>query len=244
MGKTDPAVADEVGYSTLQTISSAGRFNHWMYETIAPYCSGKILEIGGGIGNISSFFLEAGQDLTVTELHEEYCTLVRERLSKQPTLRDVITMDITDPNFDLLYQKLFGEFDTLFALNVIEHIEDRDLALSNCRKLLKPGGHLIILVPAFQSLYNRFDTELVHYLRFTKKSLQELVERNQFSLLQRKYFNFTGIFGWWLTGSILRRKIIPEGQMKLYDRLVPLFRLIDLVASRFAGLSVIIVAQK
>ena len=44
---------DEEGMETLKAISEANKFNEWMYERIAPDCSGKILEIGSGIGNIS-----------------------------------------------------------------------------------------------------------------------------------------------------------------------------------------------
>ena len=44
---------DEEGLETLNAIANANLFNEWMYSRIAPYCSGHILEIGSGIGNIS-----------------------------------------------------------------------------------------------------------------------------------------------------------------------------------------------
>lgn len=237
-------VADQVGFSTLNTISSADRFNRWMYEKIAPFCTGAILEIGGGIGNISRFFLEAGKKLTITELHDEYCEIVKSRLSDFPGLGQVICMDITDPAFDSKFKHLYGRYETIIALNVIEHIGDRDLALSNCRKLLHAGGTLVILVPAFQSLFNRFDTNLGHYLRFRKKTLCALMERNGFSVFHRSYFNAAGIAGWWFTGSVLKKNTIPEGQMGLYNFLVPLFRFADKLFSTFAGLSVVAAGKK
>jgi len=45
---------DKEGAQTLEIISQARRFNRWMYESIQPYCSGKILEVGSGIGTISA----------------------------------------------------------------------------------------------------------------------------------------------------------------------------------------------
>jgi len=236
-------INDQYGYSTLDTISSADKFNQWMYKTIAPYCQGEILEIGGGIGNISAQVLNDGKSLTVTELHEEYCEIIRNRLGGNKNLNQVIQMDITDKNFESRFGHLFNKFDTVFALNVIEHIENRHLALQNCKKLLKPGGTLIILVPAFQALFNQFDRSLGHYLRFTRKSLSQLMEANQFEVVMLNYFNFIGIFGWWFTGSILRKKEIPEGQMALYNALVPLFRIIDFFTTKIAGLSVIAVGK-
>ncbi len=64
----------------------------------------------------------------------------------------------------------------------MEHIENDHLAIHNCRKLLKKGGKLIILVPAFQSLYNGFDKELYHYRRYTKHTLNKLFKENPTSI--------------------------------------------------------------
>ncbi len=241
MGQITPAaeLQDKYGFTTLDTISGAGNFNRWMYDAIAPHCKGEILEIGGGIGNISRQFLSSGQKLTVTELQEEYCEIVRLKLSGYPGLKEVVKMDIADPEFDKKFAPFFGRFDTVFALNVVEHIEDRNLALLNCKKLLKPGGNIVILVPAFLSLFNQFDHSLGHYLRFTKTTLLQLLEETGYKVEYQRYFNFMGILGWWFTGSVLKREMIPEGQMALYNRLVPLFRVIDLFTRRFAGLSVI-----
>ena len=49
---------DPEGEDTLHTIALANRFNQWMYSSIKPFCTGDILEIGSGLGNISDFFLQ------------------------------------------------------------------------------------------------------------------------------------------------------------------------------------------
>jgi SAM-dependent methyltransferase len=239
----EPAT-DQVGFSTLNTISSADRFNRWMYETIAPFCKGEIIEIGAGIGNISRCFLDDGKSLTITELHEEYCELLKNNLSGYSSLRKVLEMDIACPEFDKRFGFLSGCYDTVFALNVIEHIGERDQALQNCRKLLKSGGTLVILVPAFTCLYNRFDEKLGHLLRFTRKTVGELMEQNGFTVFSKTYFNTAGIAGWWFTGTILGKEQIPERQMGIYNCFVPLFRLVDKFTARFAGLSVIAAGRK
>ena len=240
---TNPEVKDIYGYSTLASISGADRFNRWMYDTIKPWCKGRILEIGGGIGNISQCFLADGEELVVTELQEEYCQIIRDRFPSHPSLKEVITMDIVDPDFDRKYSGFFGSFDTVFALNVVEHIADDRLALKNCKKLLKKGGHLIILVPAFQTLFNHFDTALGHFRRYTVKTLHPVFEANELTVVHRQYFNLIGILGWWVSGSLLRKKVIPEGQMKLYNFFVPVFRIIDKISNKWLGLSVIMVGE-
>ena len=49
-------------------------------------------------------------------------------------------MDLVHPEFDIIYADKLNSFDGLFALNVVEHIEDDTLAIANCKKLLKKGG--------------------------------------------------------------------------------------------------------
>jgi 2-polyprenyl-3-methyl-5-hydroxy-6-metoxy-1,4-benzoquinol methylase len=81
----------------------------------------------------------------------------------------------------------WGTFDTVYALNVVEHIKDDNLAISNAKKLLKHDGNIIILVPAYQALYNRFDIVLEHYRRYNEQRLNSLLSnhftRNSFSIL-------------------------------------------------------------
>jgi 2-polyprenyl-3-methyl-5-hydroxy-6-metoxy-1,4-benzoquinol methylase len=243
MGELDQTIKDPVGYSTLATIADANLFNKWMYETIAPFCKGEILEIGGGIGNISYFFLKNGNKLTISELLPEYCLLLKEKFRHFTGLRDVIQLNIVDPDFDSLFKDYFKTFDTVFALNVIEHVEDQDLAIKNCRKLLVEGGTLVILVPAFQNFYNHFDKELGHFIRFSKARIKGLIKNNSFDLIHWQYFNAAGIAGWWFTGSVLKKKMIPEGSMKLYNQLVPLFKMVDVCTKRFLGLSLIAVGK-
>lgn len=240
----DIQFSDESGHSTLESIASADKFNRWMYEVISPFCSDETLEVGGGIGNISQCFLDAGKNLTVTELQEEYCQVIRDKFGTHKCLNQVIRMNIVDQDFDDKYQELFGKFDAVFALNVVEHIEDDVLAIANCKKLLKENGNLIILVPAFQSLYNSFDKSLGHFKRYKKKSLIELFQKNDLKVIHKQYFNFVGTLGWWVSGKIMKKEVVPEGQMKLYNFFVPIIKLIDIFTKGFVGLSVIVVGTK
>ena len=235
---------DQEGMETLQVVAEADQFNSWMYETIQHYCHGNILEVGSGIGNISHYFLKNNAEITLSDLRKNYCDILQSNNSKYPNLKQVVELDIIDENFDTKYQKLLGSFDSVYALNIVEHVKDDFLAIANCKKLLKPGGKLVILVPAYQKLYNAFDEELEHYRRYTQKSLDTLFEKNNLDIVHRQYYNFVGIFGWWFSGNILKKKTIPEGQMKFYNLLVPIIRVIDKIVGNKAGLSVITVGQK
>ena len=235
---------DKEGLNTLEIISKADKFNRWMFDTISPYCKGRILEIGSGIGNISQFFIGVNASITLSDIRENYCTQLKEDFSDSTSLDEVLMIDLADPDFENRYQKYKETFDTVFALNVLEHIEDDLGALRNCHYLLKDGGTLLILVPAYQSLYCRFDRELGHFRRYTKKTLRKVFELNNFHIKDSRYFNVVGIFGWIFSGMILREKTIPEGQMDLYNKLVPVFKIIDKTFLQSFGLSVIMVGNK
>lgn len=235
---------DVIGEQTLANISKAESFNHWMYDTIKPFVKGHLLEIGSGIGNISQYFLLDRTQTTLTDLRPNYCEILSEKFKGQPTLQAILTINLTHPRFEQEYAHLLNKYDSIVALNVVEHIADDKLALANCYKLLRPNGHVIILVPAYQSLYNKFDEGLEHIKRYTKTSLCQLITHANFEIIHAQYFNFVGIAGWFCFGSILKRENISENQMQLYDKLVPIIKLMDKLVLNKVGLSTVCIGKK
>ncbi len=234
---------DRVGKQTLETISAAENFNQWMFETIKPYAQGKVLEIGSGIGNISYRFLKDGFSLMLSDYNEAYCEQLKREYADQDVL-GVRQIDLVDPNFDKKHEDLFQNFDTVFALNVVEHIEDDCLAIANCRKFLKAGGNLIILVPSYQKLFNNFDINLGHFRRYNISRMSKLFKANHLEIIHTQYFNFIGTLGWYFNGNILKKQHVPLGQMKIYNRFVPVFSLFDKLLQNKLGLSTIVIGHK
>ena len=234
---------DQVGFSTLLSISDIDKFNQWMFESIRPFIKGKTLEVGSGIGNISAMFVRSGLPLTLSDYSKEYSSFLQKKFAKEPLIRGVHRIDLTDPDFETRWSHLLGSFDTVFALNVVEHIEDDQLAVANCHKLLAPEGRLILLMPAYPGLYNGFDKGLGHYRRYTRRTMSGLLSI-RFEVLKTFHFNLAGILGWFFFGTVLREKTITKGQMKTYNRLVWLFRIADKLAFCRIGLSVIGVGKK
>lgn len=236
--------SDDEGLETLQVISDAVKFNNWMYGTIAPFCHGRILEIGSGIGNISERFISHKKDITLSDIRKNYRTFLTDKFQTHAMNGKIVDLDLAHPEFTNIYKPLLNSFDTVFALNVVEHIKDDKLAIKNCNLLLKSGGTLIILVPAFQILYNHLDKELYHYRRYTKKSLELLFQLNEVKISQSFYFNAAGIPAWYISGRLQKNKTIPKGQMNFFNTLVPFFRIIDQLVLNKVGLSVICIGRK
>lgn len=242
MKLTEENTFDPTGFETLDVIGKANRFNHWMFSIIKPFCSGQILEIGSGIGNISAFFIAESANIYLSDINPEYCRFLAKKFSL--TDSKIISIDLVDTDFDVKFQHLFNSFDSIFALNVLEHIHDHDKALQNAYKLLKPTGNLVILVPAYQFLYCRFDKELGHYRRYSKKLLRKTILQNNFHVKKLFCFNLVGIAGWFLFGKLSGRKQIESGEMGLFNKLVPVFRILDKITFHKIGLSLIVIATK
>jgi SAM-dependent methyltransferase len=234
---------DPEGIQTLEAIALANHFNRWMYDTIRPWCSGRIFEVGSGIGNISAYFMADKQSIMLSDLRLVFCQALQQKFQDHPNCLGVRQLDLAHAEFDTIYCDLLGSFETVFALNVVEHIQDDRLALFNLQKLLKAGGNMIILVPAFNALYNRFDKELHHYRRYTHTTLSEVMPSGQ-RMVHASYFNAAGIAGWWFMGGVMKKKLIPGSSMKIYNQLLPVIRLLDKVTQKFVGLSHIQVWEK
>lgn len=93
--------------------------------------------------------------------------------------------------FDLLKCPLPDKsVDVLVMLNVLEHIEDDLHALENAFKLLKPGGSLVIEVPAGPHLYDSYDAELHHFRRYSANELRQKLITAGFSVGRQSHLGF------------------------------------------------------
>jgi SAM-dependent methyltransferase len=82
-----------------------------------------------------------------------------------------------------------GQFDIITLFDVIEHIEDDYAALSAVRELLRPGGLLVLTVPALMLLWSDFDVANHHFRRYEKAGFRAVVERSGFSIERLSYFS-------------------------------------------------------
>ena len=80
-------------------------------------------------------------------------------------------------------------FDLITMLDMVEHVEDDEGLLRAGRRLLNEGGHVLIAVPAFPSLWSRLDEILHHKRRYTRGSLRRVVEHAGFTVEHLTFFN-------------------------------------------------------
>lgn len=223
---------------TLDDLSSAVHYNRWIYGMLRPYLGSRIMEIGCGTGNLTGDFARHGRVLAV-DMHEGYLKEARRRLKGIQGV-SFLKINLERPLREL---KRFGA-DTIVCVNVLEHLKDDHGVLTRCLRLLKPGGKLLLFVPAFQFLFGSMDKSYGHFRRYSRSGLQEKVARAGFSVKYCRYLNLLGVAGWWWNGKILKKKIIPKSQMMLYDSVVRFSSKIERFLPKPIGLSLFCVGAK
>ena len=229
---------DDLEYRTLQRAGKLQRYHQWMLSRFKHLLGRRVLEIGSGIGNITRYLLDR-EFILATEPKPNYLSLLRNRFGKYQKIR-IEPFDVS--RFDL-EQFRSDNVDSVLCVNVLEHLEEDEIPLRNMYHLLEPRGRLFLSVPAHPWLYGTMDRGLGHVRRYKKGDLKKKLEAQGFKVILIEHFNRIGTLGWFLNGKILRRQGLPFLQLRIYDLLVPLFKLEELCSLPF-GLSLVAVAEK
>lgn len=231
---------DEAALQTVrETRLLIDRYDAWLFEEFKPYLGQRIFEIGCGLGNQIRYFLD--RDLVVgIDISSESVTEVKRRFKDHPNVQ-AHALGITDTK--VLSLAVSG-FDTAISVNVFEHIEDDNLALTHTYSILQPGGRFILIVPAHEWLYGTMDSSIGHYRRYTKDTLTNKLEGVGFRVKHQKYINMAGALGWLINGRLLKRQVPPTGQLKFINTLVPALKGVERRLNPFFGISLLSIAQK
>ncbi len=229
--------AEHIPSRTLELMACAPRYHRWIVAAFDQYIRPPIIEVGCGLGSITELLLDYGP-VTATDIEEHYLEAVRAKLHGREGL--------TLAPLDLLDTSAWegGRFATAVSVNVLEHIEDDRAALAGMQRLLAPGGHLVLQVPALPALFGPIDVNQGHHRRYTKKELALKLERAGFVPVKIHYKNLLGVAGWFVNSRLLRRDILPERQVLLFDRLVPMLAFLERLLSPPLGMALVAVARK
>lgn len=233
---------DGGGISTLSSsVAEAGNYTRWILDVFEPYLGRRVMEVGLGYGNYIPF-LKGGDDFLGVDIDADVVALA----SRLHPKADFMVSDISHAAFvDAIGER---RFDTVFCMNVLEHIQDDSAAVHNLLAGLDSGGHLLLLVPAFQSLYNDLDRLAGHVRRYTCTKLVRVLPPAGICVNRLEYFNPIGALGWWAQ-KFLRHDTLESNristQVRLFDRyLLPISRGVNVLTKGWFGQSVICVIRK
>jgi SAM-dependent methyltransferase len=138
----------------------------------------KVLEIGCGTGHNLAMLGKFGR-VDALELDEEARAVAEKRLGRKALSSPL-------PELGGVAEK---HYDLIAALDVIEHIDDDAAAIASIAARLKPGGKLVVTVPAHQWMWSAHDVVNHHKRRYSKRGLKRLIERSPLKLDKIGYFN-------------------------------------------------------
>ncbi len=238
-----------IGHVTLERMAKLEPYNRWLVERFRGALGRRVLEIGAGFGNLTRHFADIrGGNPGVPErelvVASDLDPVALEYL--KAAFRDDPVVRVASYRFplDALTR---GELrtlslDTIVCCNVLEHIEDDRTALADMRGVLRPGGRLVLLVPALARLYGTLDEHLRHFRRYERPELEEKLAQAGFALEECRFINRPGVFGWFVNGRILRRRVLPRAQLRAFSLLLPLLRREEKRPPRY-GMSLLAVAH-
>lgn len=223
----------------LDAMAGAIRYYRWIAERFAPYLGDRVVEVGAGIGTFSEHLLRAAPDATlaVVEPAGNNVPRLQARFAAEGRVRvvhGVLGGELPD-----------GGASSIVAVNVLEHVPDDLDFMRHAARVLEPGGHLLIYVPALPALFGTLDEAFEHFRRYTRRTLRGVTERGGLRVVDLRYTNLPGVCAWWLAGRVLRRRTVTAASARLYDRaVIPWVRALESVWTPPVGQSLVMVARR
>jgi SAM-dependent methyltransferase len=137
----------------------------------------QILDVGCGTGTMLSHLASFGKAQGV-DIDEEAVGYCHERGLLDVRLGEAAKLPFED-----------GSFDLVTALDVVEHLDDDVAALREMRRVLRPGGHLLVTVPAHRFLWGDQDEVNMHKRRYVASEVRERLTEAGFDVLRLSYMN-------------------------------------------------------
>ena len=139
----------------------------------------RMLEIGCGNGSVLAYLKEKEVNIEGGDIFIEGLKFCQQR-SDPVALYQV----------DILSLPFRNDFDIIGVFDVLEHIEEDEKALAEISQALKPGGTILITVPAHKLLWSYFDESSNHKRRYSRKEIVTKLERNDFVIKKMSFYMF------------------------------------------------------
>lgn len=239
MSRTDDKTAIYDG-ADLEALATLHRYQRWIVETFRPFLSGPTIEFGAGIGNISALIRCHVSSLELVEPSANLVPPLKRRFGE-----DKSVVIIEQPLETWLPKIADNTYQSVVLVNVLEHIEDDVAALDGFYRILKPGGHLLLFVPALKFLYSDLDALVGHYRRYQRPELNERTANAGFEIVRSRYFDLIGVAPWWLLNTKMGATGFNPLLVGIYDAVfAPLSRALESLAPPPFGKNILLVARR
>jgi SAM-dependent methyltransferase len=220
------------GRDNLEAMKKATRYNDFLIDLIQKYATGsRVLDHGAGAGTFATPIAAGGVNVLCMEPDNN----LRAELAQSGLDVAASLEEIPDHSVDYAY-----------TLNVLEHINDDQQAIEELYRCLKPGGRLLVYVPAFQVLYSQMDTHVGHFRRYRRKPLKRLLQDAGLDVGAAYYVDSLGYLATLVYKFVGDRSgSVSPGSVAFYDSVIfPISRIIDFLSIGSFGKNLTMVATK
>lgn len=177
----DPAEYDNLAAVEAEHWYYSGKrsaVRHWLRATMPFGRDRVLLDCGAGTGRFAKE-MEADCRVLVLDSHEESLRILRKQFTPEQVL------SLAGDQVPLPDQSL----DAITALDVLEHVPDDQAVVKGFHRLLRPGGTVVVTVPAGMALWSDWDVALHHYRRYNRAELRALFPDTAWELVHLNYTN-------------------------------------------------------
>ena len=200
----------------LENFDKAVIWRQYSYLLIKKYINNNVLEVGAGIGSFTKNYEKKIRNLTLSETDDSNFNLLTSKFKDKNNIKVINSFT----------SQISETFNTILYLNVLEHIEKDVEEINQALKKLKPNGHLIILVPAHNELYGKFDKAIGHIKRYKIDFFKSLKLDNA-EVMELYYLDSLGYFLYYLNKIFFKEEIYPTKlKIFLWDKLFTPFSMI------------------
>ena len=219
----------------LELFKNAINWKNYFSGKLLPFIKGDVLEVGAGIG-INTPFLSQNNDSITSWCCLEPDKELAEKIDSNTNQLNLLNCYTINGIIDDLED---STFDTIIYIDVLEHIEESTKEIEKIKLRLNNGGHLIILVPAYNFLYNNFDKKIGHFRRYNKSCLTNEVN-NRLKKKKLFYLDSVGFFASLANKLVLKKELPSEKNVLFWDKyLVSLSKFFDILFFKSFGKSLI-----
>ncbi|MDH5747896.1 MAG: class I SAM-dependent methyltransferase [Rhodospirillales bacterium] len=224
----------------LEAMEDLPNYYRAMMNYFDPYLGGEGIEFGAGWGTVAGMMEPHFDRLDLVEPANNLAERLKTRF-KHSTKVTVITETLEMLSHELPERSR----DVIILVNVLEHIENDGEAIKSFFRILRPGGHLLLFVPALACLFSKLDTALGHYRRYHLKDLRAQVEGVGFTTTVARYFDLFGVIPWWLINTLAGKTRLDPRMVRIYDSwIVPATGTLERILKPPLGKNILLVAQR
>jgi SAM-dependent methyltransferase len=217
----------------LENFDLANFWRKYIYFQIKFFLKNEILEVGAGIGSFSKNYEKSFNEITLIEPDKYNFKKLKQNIRN----KNIIILNTS-------IKKTKKKFNCILYMNVLEHIRDHVKEINFAIKKLNKNGFLIILVPAHQKLFTKFDKAVGHYRRYSMSFFKK--KFRNITLEKLIFLDFFGYFLYFFNNLFLKKEVYPSKfKILIWDKIfTPITIIIDFLIGYKFGKNILCVYKK